>query len=269
MGPLQQRVALRAANLAMAVVPRRRPSRRALENCRIVSHRGEHDNRRIFENTLPAFRTARDAGVWGIECDLRWTADEVPVVFHDPDGERLFGIPRRVADLGLEELRRLMPQVPTLAELVAEFGGRTHLMLEIKAEQGLDSEVRKERLEQQLSGLVAERDYHILALDPDLLQLVEFIPARGCLLVAETNVAVISEAALARELGGLTGHFLLLDDRLKDRHEIRGQRVGTGFVTSSNCLFREINRGVEWIFTDHAVSMQAILGRALAGVKAE
>ena len=60
-------------DLAAAAIPRRVPSRAALQQCKIISHRGENDNREILENTLPAFAAARKAGVWGIECDIRWT----------------------------------------------------------------------------------------------------------------------------------------------------------------------------------------------------
>ena len=36
-----------------------------LDSCRLISHRGEHDNQSVFENTLPALQQAMDAGVWG------------------------------------------------------------------------------------------------------------------------------------------------------------------------------------------------------------
>jgi glycerophosphoryl diester phosphodiesterase len=77
--------------------------------------------------------------------------------------------------------------------------------------------------------------------------------------VAELNVTRLSEAAIAMELGGLTGHYLLLGDSLKQRHELHGQRVGTGFPNSRNSLFRELHREVEWIFSNDAVKLQAVL----------
>ena len=49
-------------DLATAAIPRRTPSQAALRQCKIISHRGENDNRQVLENTLPAFRAARDAG---------------------------------------------------------------------------------------------------------------------------------------------------------------------------------------------------------------
>ena len=44
-----------------------------------------------------------------------------------------------------------------------------------------------------------------------------------------------------------------------DRHRAAGQEVGTGMIASKRCLFREINRGVKWIFSNSAVELQAVL----------
>jgi len=46
--------------------PRSCPGSERLKHCRIVAHRGEHDNRRTFENTLAAF----DAAVAAVRDDV-------------------------------------------------------------------------------------------------------------------------------------------------------------------------------------------------------
>ena len=61
-----QNGAMAIADWLTAVVPRAVPDQETLRECRIISHRGEHDNVSVMENTLAAFRAARDAGVWGI-----------------------------------------------------------------------------------------------------------------------------------------------------------------------------------------------------------
>ena len=38
-----------------------------------------------------------------------------------------------------------------------------------------------------------------------------------------------------------------------------GQKIGVGYPKSKNNLFREINRGVEWIFCNDAVRLSGIL----------
>lgn len=243
----------------MAAIPRRVPTRDALQRCRLISHRGEHDNRQVKENTLAAFRAARDAGVWGIECDIRWTRDLVPVICHDPTADRVFGRPTAVSSLNYADLRAELPQIPTLEEVLAEFGGSTHLMLEIKSEPRPAFERQQGVLEGLLSPLTPCEDFHILSLDPVEFEFVQFLPAACWLPVAELNVAKLSAFALERGCAGLGGHFVLLNSSVKAAHDAKSQRLGTGFPTSRNALFRELNRGIEWVFSNDAVKLQGIL----------
>lgn len=267
MRELLQHALMGLVDTATALIPQPLPDRDALESCRLVSHRGEHDNRQVFENTLAAFTAAREAGVWGIECDIRWTADLVPVVAHDPDGRRVFGDTGVLSELSFAELRARTPLVPSLEELVREFGGDRHLMLEIKAESYPQPDHQKAILAGLISALEPARDYHFLALDPALFRHVDFAPPACLLPVAEFNVHSLSHASLAAGYAGLAGHYLLLGNALKRRHEARGQHIGTGHIGSRNALFRELNRGVEWIFSNDAVAMQRLLDRLMESVR--
>jgi len=258
-----QEIGLVVVDAWMAVFPRRHPSSVALAKGKIVSHRGEHDNRVIRENTMPAFERAQAAGVWGIEADIRWTADMVPVIHHDADTNRVFGKNISIARMRFEELRQALPEIPTLEELVKKFGGDTHLMLELKAEPFPQLALQKRILREHLASLRAVEDYHMLALDLTLFEDFDIQPRKCCLGVAEINFAALSQITLKAGYGGLTGHFLLLNDRLKQQHQQSGQVIGTGFVRSRNCMKREINRGVEWVFTNDAVKLQNILGRLI------
>ena len=258
MRELLQSVAMAAADWLVAGIPQSMPDRLALRACKIISHRGEHDNISVMENTLAAFDRARAAGVWGIECDIRWTADLVPVISHDACGTRLFGNPARLGELSFADLRAHMPQIPSLAELLDEFGGNTHLMLEIKEEHYPQPQQQKRILRSLLSKLIPGRDYHFLALEIEVFDKVDFVPRKFCFPVSELNVSSLSRAAIETRCGGLNGHFLLLTDKLRKRHESVGQRVGTGFIASKNGLFRELNRGIEWIFSNDAVKIQKI-----------
>jgi glycerophosphoryl diester phosphodiesterase len=256
-----RRVAIAAVDALMAIMPRRRPGQAELEACRIVSHRGEHDNRSVRENTMAAFETASDAGAWGIEADIRWTSDLVPVIIHDPDAVRVFGKDVTIATTTFAELQSAIPEIPSLEQLIDRFGGRTHMMLEIKAEPFPQLERQKAILRQLLSRLEAGTDYHILALDAGLFALFDIEPASCCLGVAEENVAQLSDQTISGRYGGLTGHYLLLGEKIMERHENAGQQIGTGFIRSRNCLYREINRGVAWIFTNDALALLRILNR--------
>lgn len=241
-----------------ALVPRRRPSAQALQNCCLVSHRGEHDNHTVRENTLAAFALAVEAGVWGIEFDLRWTRDLEPVVIHDPDTRRVFGSDLVISEVEFAQLRARVPELPTLAEVIDRFGGEIHLMIELK-QDAIDAVAEKRaRLARLLEPLRPVDDFHILGLQLELFDLVDFIGDRGCIGVAELNVAMMSELTLARDFAGIGGQYLLLSDELLRRHRQRGQSIGTGFVESRYVLYRELNRGVKWIFSNQAARLSAL-----------
>jgi glycerophosphoryl diester phosphodiesterase len=258
-----RRLKLRAADALMAAIPRRVPAEAALQHCKIISHRGEHDNVRVMENTLPAFERARAAGVWGIECDIRWTADLVPVICHDAGTARVFGQPVTLADVTFEQLRAAVPLVPSLAEVVGELGGRIHLMLELKTDAFPDPDRQRDILARTLAPLSPGTGFHILGLDPAVFRLATFVPRAHCILVAEENVEPLCRACLDGGYGGFAGHFLLLGPRLQRRLAPSGTQLGTGFVASGNCLFRELNRGVEWVFSNDAIRLQAVRDRHL------
>jgi glycerophosphoryl diester phosphodiesterase len=100
------------------------------------AHRGLHYGSGFPENSLIAFAAALEAGA-GIECDLRLTADNEVVVFHDTDAWRLCASPMRIGESTLGELGRLRVgegPIPTLASLLALVAGRVPLLLEIKVD---------------------------------------------------------------------------------------------------------------------------------------
>ena len=246
-----------------ARLPQPKPGEAALQGCRIISHRGEHDNVAVFENTMAAFDRARDHGVWGIECDIRWTQDMVPVVFHDPDLLRLFGHSMTIGQTQFHQLRRHHPQVPTLSEVITRYGKNMHLMVEIKAEVYPDAAKQRRVLYQAFSGLTPEKDYHFLALDPQWFEYADFVSSSACVPVAQLNWRELSRLALQKNYGGIAGHYLLITEARMKIHHDRRQKVGTAYVGSKNSLFREINRGVDWIFSNHACRIQDILNHAL------
>src|SRR4051812_36508326 len=80
------------------------------------AHRGLHYGPGLPENSLVAFTAALELGV-GIECDLRLTADDRIIVFHDPDALRICGSPLPIGQSRWAELSRLSVgehPIPTL-----------------------------------------------------------------------------------------------------------------------------------------------------------
>jgi len=67
-----------------------------------IAHRGGRP-----ENTLAAFRRAKAEGASGIEVDLEFTRDGHPVLLHDSTVDRTSNGSGRVADMTLEEIKKL------------------------------------------------------------------------------------------------------------------------------------------------------------------
>ena len=243
--------------------PQAVPDKDRLQHCKIISHRGDYDNRNVFENTMNAFDRAKDQGVWGIEFDLRWTKDLNPVAIHDADLRRVFGLDFSIRQVTLAELKYRCPLVPSLAEMIQRYGKKIHLMIEIKAEHYPNPVGQNRILSEHFASLEPEKDYHLLTMRPEMFNLIECVPRSAMLPVAHFNFSQLSKMAIAQNYSGLAGHYVLLTrSRLKKHKELK-QKLATGYVNSKNCLFRELNRNVEWMFSDNAVELQKIVNQLL------
>ena len=110
--------------------------------CTHYAHRGLHGGA-IPENSLAAFRAAADAG-YGIELDIRLSADGEVVVFHDDHLARMTGVQAEVSACTAEALSGLylydadgkttQERIPTLREVLDAVGGRVPLLIELKGE---------------------------------------------------------------------------------------------------------------------------------------
>lgn len=240
--------------------PQPTPPPDVLSRCRIIAHRGAHGFQGLPENTLAAFQRALEAPeVTGLELDVRWTQDLAPVVFHDADLLRMFGEPRLLSSFSLVELKERFPLIPTLEEVIQLSRDRAHLMIEVKEEPYPELERQNHILGDLLTGWEPGRDFHILLLDPALERLVTFAPKSCFLLVAFFNVAEFSNTSLEQGFGGIGGHYLLIGTEVVQRHLTADQFMGTGYPKSKNALFRELNRGVEWIFTNDPLEVAALI----------
>jgi glycerophosphoryl diester phosphodiesterase len=237
--------------------PRPVPSEKSLRQCKLVSHRGVYDNERILENTLEAFEGVKRSGIWGVEFDLRWTKDLVPVVIHDPSLDRLFDSSANVSDQTFSDIKSRFPMVPSLEEVISKYGKDLHLMIEIKKENYPDPVYQNKVLKDIFRGLRPMENFHLLSLNPEMFDRISFVSPEVCLPIATKNIRKFSRLALDRGYGGINGHYLLVKREMIVRHHQKNQKVGTGFVESVNCLFRELNRGVDWVFSNDAEKLQS------------
>jgi glycerophosphoryl diester phosphodiesterase len=107
----------------------------------LFAHRGLHQVEP--ENTLAAFQRALEAGVDGIELDVRQAACGTLICFHDPYTRRLTGQHGRVRRLKLGQLLALRVQNPvsgrgrpiaTLDEALALLSDSLEIILDLKQE---------------------------------------------------------------------------------------------------------------------------------------
>ena len=244
-------------------MPQALPDLEKLKQCKIISHRGEHDNKMVYENTIPAFERAYEAGVWGIEFDIRWTRDLEPVICHDLDLRRVFNSDTEICNVTLSELKARCKLIPTLSEVIQKYGQKMHFMVEIKKEAYPDPEYQSNTLRNLFQKLTPRIDFHFIALNPEMFTLINFVPSSTFIPSARLNVKRLSDLALMKSYGGIAGHYLFISDGLLNKHLEQNQSVGTGYVRSKNCLFRELNRGVEWIFSNDAIKLRNICNSML------
>lgn len=143
----------------------------------VLGHRGASAD--APENTLAAFRVAIEQGADGVELDVRRCATGEVVVFHDEDASRIAGVPLRVADARLAELRALDvgahreprfrgERIPLLGEVLDALPG-AFVNVELKsggrrADVGLAAAVARVLRAQRAGGraIVSSFDYRLV-----------------------------------------------------------------------------------------------------------
>jgi glycerophosphoryl diester phosphodiesterase len=101
----------------------------------VIAHRGY--TRYFPDNTLEAFRAAREIGANGVEFDVQETADGVFVVFHDDsvDGNSISNL--KLVDI--EKIRvKNRYRIPTLGQALEELGSGLVLLVELKRVRSLE-----------------------------------------------------------------------------------------------------------------------------------
>jgi len=102
----------------------------------IIAHRGVHNNIDIPENSLLAFKEAIKNNL-AIELDVQLTKDNVLVVFHDNNLERMTKVNKNICNLTYNELKNIKllntnETIPTFKEVLNIVNGNVLLDIEIK-----------------------------------------------------------------------------------------------------------------------------------------
>ena len=161
----------------------------------IVAHRGSMRERP--ENTRLAFDLALQAPIDGIEFDVQMSVDGTCVIHHDEDLRRVAGVDRRISRMPAAELAELdvgasfAPEfagerILTLADMLAAYGRRTRLLVEIKSFAPEKKSGHIERLTDAVACALAGADgidAFVLCFDPGVLEhLAAHHPSVRCVL---------------------------------------------------------------------------------------
>lgn len=193
-----------------------------------IAHRGLHGGD-VVENTLPAFQKAKEQG-YGVELDVQLSSDGFPMVAHDYDLKRVFGVDAKVKDLTANELMAL--GVPTLLEVLDVIDPALPLVVELKGEDG-DVSVCRQTAEMLdgYEGLYCVESFNPLYLRWFKKKRGEVV--RGQLSTRFTKKKRAGSAALNFALRHLLlnflsrPHFIAYDHRYADSASLRAcQRLG-------------------------------------------
>ncbi len=191
------------------------------------AHRGLHHAPAVVENSLASFTASLRVGA-GIECDLRLTADDRILVFHDRDARRLCGSAEVIGRHTLIDLAHLRvggEPVPSLADLLALVAGRAPMLLEAK----IDGNVRRfgRALMDALDGYVGP--FGVMSFDPRLMRWLKVhAPHVRCGLVVRDSLSR-SKRWIAMTLAD--PDFLAVDVAAIDRSWVAAARAAMPVYT--------------------------------------
>jgi glycerophosphoryl diester phosphodiesterase len=148
----------------------------------VMAHRGARIGHP--ENTLAAFQYAFDAGADLLETDLQITADGHFVCIHDGTLDRTTNGQGAVSSMSLSEVKRYradcgLPgfedqRVPTVADLAEILPDPVYLMLELKTDSFLDTQVCR-RLVDELDRLGIRHKTGVLSFSLSRVQTVKAV----------------------------------------------------------------------------------------------
>jgi glycerophosphoryl diester phosphodiesterase len=200
----------------------------------LLAHRGAHSASSIGENTLAAFDRALAEGCDGFEFDVRLTGCGCAIVCHDA---KVDGI------IVSKATRNRLPRLPRIQEVLARYGGRGFLDIELKT-AGLET-----KLLSTLRDKPPERDYVVSSFLPEVvLELkarsevvpVGIICAKASQLMAWRNLPV--EYVIV--------HRSLVTRRLVQLIHGAGRKVFAWTVNDKRSMLQLAGWGVDAIISD-------------------
>lgn len=242
------------------------------EKVGIVAHRGFHKYDGSAENSIYAMQLAVDHDFYGTEFDMQLTADNVPVVFHDPHLQGMAIGETHHAEIMEHPAARLSngEMMPTLSLFLESYakaveeqqhrGRQTRLFFEIKPpSQPEKVDVATSIVKEYVTRHHLENQVCFISFSLDVCrQLASLMP--------EADVAYLGGDRSPRELKemGLSGidyHYRVLlehPDWVDEAHQL-GMTVNAWTVNEVDIARQLIELGVDFVTTDLPLEMSELV----------
>ena len=236
----------------------------------IVAHRGfwKSEQGGMSENSIASLKAAQDAGLWGSECDIHITADDVVMVNHDSSINGKAIASHKFADFA-QDLLPNGERRPTLDEYLdqAAKSKTTKLVIELKKQP---SEDREDLL---VAKTIAALKVHKLY-DPNRVLFISFSKYM-CDMVARLCPEFINQFLSMDFIGnqdpviygpqGINGvdfqykMFQAHPEWVKNAHDL-GMSVNAWTVNKEKDIKKMIEVGVDAITTNEPLLVRQLLG---------
>ncbi len=241
-------------------------------NVRICGHRGVAAH--APENTLAGITLARELGLKHVEVDLRLTRDGKVVVHHDAELGRTVRGHGKIRDLDLLFLQELdagswfateysQQRIPTLDDLLEAGGNKLFWNLELKVDEGADTEVGERLISEVVHTLAARgvsRRAILTSFDHDLIRrAMGFAEVPGCGFIwgKRGRISITREDAVTVYS---VRHKLITADLVTRIHD-SGREVHAWTVNRGRDLERMVALGVDVVISDDPGRMLDLIGR--------
>jgi len=139
---------------------------------KLIAHRGVFNNIDIPENSIKAFKEAVKLN-YAVEFDVHLTKDNILVVFHDDNLERMTGLNKNIQDCTYEEIKvlRLLntdQSIPTLDEILEVVEDKVFMDIEIKNTKRI-----KDTCSLLINKLSNYNNYSLKSFNPNIVRYIK------------------------------------------------------------------------------------------------
>ncbi|MEE2962151.1 MAG: glycerophosphodiester phosphodiesterase family protein [Myxococcota bacterium] len=221
------------------------------QTTKFIGHRGVFCHPTLKENTFAAFDAAVTLGA-GIEFDIRLSSDGIPMVHHDSNLQRVFGIDAEIANHSASEIQATAP-VPTLAEVLDRYGEKApFLFIEDKNTPGNGGTQTSSRIiEAELKKRDLTQKAAVIALKTEIIEIYRQE-------TQDIKLAIIYMVSPKKALEymqkhsniGLMGWYATFPVEIEKQIPTHEKIFGCGFLNWDGTARRFARKGFPFLFSD-------------------